>query len=203
MKLYYHPYSPNCRHPLAVAHHTGQRLDLEVVDLLAGGTRSPDYLARNPNGMVPTLVDDELTLWESNVISTYLAQKAGGALLPSDPVDRLRHDGWLYWRQGHWGRHLGTLTWENYFRSLMGKTPNERKVDDATKGFRRFAEVLDTHLGGRTYIMGDAVTVADYAIASNLTFHYGARVPLADYRHISGWYARVEELPAWKETVPR
>ena len=75
MKLYHNPLSPNARRVLLTAAYLGLRLDEQVLDVANGEHKSPDYLALNPNGMIPTLVDGPLTLWESRAIIQYLASK--------------------------------------------------------------------------------------------------------------------------------
>ena len=77
MKLYTNPLSPNGRKVTTVVHHLQLQLDVEVVDLSKGAQRTPEYLAINPNGAIPALVDGDLKLWESNAIAAYLADTSG------------------------------------------------------------------------------------------------------------------------------
>ena len=81
MKLYDFPFSPNSRKVRAVAYELGIALETQRIDLLTGGQRSPEFLAKNPNGRVPVLEDGDLILWESAAIIRYLA--AGSSLLPT------------------------------------------------------------------------------------------------------------------------
>ena len=85
MKLYDFPFSPNSRKVRAVAYELGIALDTQRVDLLTGGQRSPEFLARNPNGRVPVLEDGDLIPWESAAIIRYLA--AGSSLRAIDAVE--------------------------------------------------------------------------------------------------------------------
>ena len=82
MKLYTNLFSPNARKVHAVAHALGIDLETHTVDLRAGEQRTPEYLALNPNGKVPTLVDGDTVLWESNAIMCYLAGKGDTDLWP-------------------------------------------------------------------------------------------------------------------------
>jgi glutathione S-transferase len=77
MKLYYVVGSPNCRNVHAVLNHLQLEVERVYFDFFAGDLRQPDYLALSPNGKVPTLVDGDLVLSESNAIMQYLADKAG------------------------------------------------------------------------------------------------------------------------------
>jgi len=84
VKYYYHPASPNCRKVTAVIDYLGFQAEHIVVDLPKGEQMSPEFLAINPNGRVPTLVDGNRTLWESNAIIIYLAEKAASDMWPDD-----------------------------------------------------------------------------------------------------------------------
>ncbi len=89
MKLYYVIGSPNCRKVHAVLNHLGITAKFEYLDFFAGETKKPEYLALNPNGMVPTLCDGDFVLWESNAIMQYLATKApANTLYPKDDAKR-------------------------------------------------------------------------------------------------------------------
>ena len=92
--------SANVMKPLWTADELG--LDYEQVDVGGkfGGNRESGYLAMNPTGLIPTLVEDDFTLWESNAITRYLCEKHGqGSLCPSDPRVRATADTWMDWQQ--------------------------------------------------------------------------------------------------------
>src|SRR5688500_10368705 len=72
MKLYQFPLSPNCQKVVAIAHEVGLPLEIVNVDLFKGQARTPELLAKNPNGRVPVLEDDDFVLWESNAILGYV-----------------------------------------------------------------------------------------------------------------------------------
>src|SRR4051794_30609766 len=86
MKLYFHPLSSNARRARLVVHHLGLAVEEELVDLTQGAQRRPAYLALNPNGKVPTLVDGDLKLWESYAIMIYLCEKHGRRELYPDEL---------------------------------------------------------------------------------------------------------------------
>ena len=76
MKLYQHPFSPNCQKVVALAHEVGTPLELALVEIFKGENRAPAMLAKNPNGKVPILEDGDFVLWESRAMLTYIAAKA-------------------------------------------------------------------------------------------------------------------------------
>ena len=173
MELHTFVGSPNSRKAEAVIDHLG--LDVRVVhhDFAGGGLRRPEYLALNPSGMVPTLVDGAFILWESNAIMQYLADKAGDdALLPRDPQKRADVLRWQCWELAHFNRAFGTLAFETVAKPALNFGPADASlVAAAQAGLERFAPVLERHLAGREQMVGDGVTIADYSM------HHVRRVP--------------------------
>jgi len=201
MKLYYFE-SLNPRKACAVARHLNSPVEFIRVDLARGEHKRPEFLALNPNGKVPVLQDGTRTLWESNAIMCYLADAAGSDLWPHDArqVDVLR---WLSWDAHHFTRHAGTLYFEHIIKPNLGMgKADTAAVADATNYFKVYARVLDDHLSGRSFLVGDALTVADFAVAITLPYAEAARLPLAEFPEIQRWHARLSQLPAWREPFP-
>jgi glutathione S-transferase len=201
MKLYYFE-TPNGRKACAVARYLNAPVEFVRVDLTKGEHKAPAYLAINPNGKVPALGDGEVRLWESMAIMCYLADKAGSDLWPTDgrQIDVIR---WLSWDAMHFSRHAGTLFFQRVVKPHFGLgEPDLAAVDEAMGFFRQFAGVLNSHLEGREYLVGDGLTVADFAVASFLPHAREARLPLDEFPEISRWYAQFEQLPAWREPFP-
>lgn len=204
MKLYWHPNSQPSRTSMAVAKHLGLDLEAEKVDLLEGAQRKPEYLAINPNGKVPALVDGDLRLWESAAIQEYLTDVAGDAALrPRDPKAWADVNRWRAWALTTWNRPLGGLTFQRLFRSMLGLgDPDPEVIATSDTEFRAAAALLNTHLVGKDWVSGGALSLADFALASMLTYWRQAKVPLEDFPEVRRWYAGIEELPCWKETEP-
>jgi glutathione S-transferase len=201
MKLYYF-LTPNARKACAVARHLGLKPEYRFVDLGKGEQRAPEFLAINPNGRVPALEDDGRIVWESNAIMYYLARKAGSELWPRDDreLDVIR---WLSWDLAHFTRHTGTLFYEGVVKPQIGLgEPTQDILKDALDMFRRNAPVLDAHLAGRSWVVGNALTVADFALASYLPEAPQSGVPLAEFPNINRWHRALSELPAWAEPFP-
>jgi glutathione S-transferase len=202
MKLYGFPPSPNTWKVRAVAAQLGIPLDLALVDLTK--PRMPDYLALNPAGRTPTLVDGDFTLTESNAIMQYLASRVPSTLWPDDARSRADITRWLSWQLAHWGSECcQPLIFQRLVKKLLNLgPPDDAVVAKGTEAFNREARMLDAHLSKQPYLVGDAVTLADFAVAAQLFYAKEGELPLAPYAHVRDWFARVSALPAWRDTAP-
>ena len=135
MKYYYHPASPNCRKTTAVIHHVGLDAEHILVDLPKGEQMSAEFLAVNPNGKVPSLVDSDRKIWESNAIIVHLAEKTASDLWPSDDrrLDILK---WMFWEQGHLMYATGVPFFQMIIKPFLGEQPDQKRVDEAYNSLR-------------------------------------------------------------------
>ena len=205
MKLYGFPPSPNTWKVRAVAAHLGLPLELQVVDLTKGQQRTPDYLAINPTGRTPTLVDGDFVLGESTAIMQYLADQTPNTLWPNDVRARADIVRWQCWQLAHWnGEACQPLVFQRLVKKLLNMgAPEAAVVDNATEAFKREAQMLDAHLARRGYLVGSAVTLADFSAAAPLFYSKEAELPVASYPRVQDWFARVSALPAWRDTAPQ
>ncbi|NVB39150.1 glutathione S-transferase family protein [Pseudenhygromyxa sp. WMMC2535] len=204
MKLYQHPASQNARKIAALIAHTGLEVEFEFVDLTKGEQQKPEFLALNPNGKIPVLVDGDFTLWESNAIMAYLADKSGDTTLW--PEGQARYDvmRWLTWDTAHWSPTVNTFVFENMFKVYLGGgEPSAARLGQATKDLGRHGKVLDDQLAARPFVTGDDLTIADLVLAAPLGYAVPAKVPLEDFANIRAWMGRIAELPAWQKTEPK
>ena len=203
MKLYYFE-SLNGRKACAVAKHLGSPVEHVRIDLGKGENRTPDYLAINPNGKVPALVDGDLGLWEANAIMAHLARVAGSDLWPRDDDRQIELTRWLSWDAWHFTRHGATLVFQHIIKPrFLGAEPDAKAVEEATGFFKQFAAVLNGHLRGRRYVLGDTLSIADFALAATLPQADQARIPVKGFAEIERWHDRLSELPAWREPFPK
>jgi len=205
MKLYGFPASPNTWKVRALAAYLKTPLQFEFVDLTKGAQFAPAYLALNPTGRTPTLVDGDFTLWESNAILQYIASKTTTPLWPSDARTRADISRWQCWELAHWGAQAcGPLTFENLVKKFVNLgAPNQAAVAKATEAFNKEAKMLDAHLAKHKYLVGDTLTIADFTVAAPLFHAAGAGMPVAPYANVRGWFERVAALPCWNETAPQ
>jgi glutathione S-transferase len=201
MKNYHHPISPNCRKVTAVIHHLGLDAEHIVVDLPKGEQMSAEFLAVNPNGRVPTLVDGDQKLWESNAIIIYLAEKTDSELWPSGDR-RLEILKWMFWEQGHLMYATGVPFFQLVIKPLIGEQPDQKRVDESFKSFGRLGKVLEDQLARNAYVAGDALTLADFAVAGNFSFASQTGLPMDDFSSIRRWLNALDSIPAWVESAP-
>jgi glutathione S-transferase len=203
MKLYGFPPSPNTWKVRAVAAQLGIPLDLQFVDLTK--PRTPDYLAINPTGRTPTLVDGDFILWESNAIMQYVASRVPNTLWPSDPRARADIARWQCWQLAHFGADAcQPLTFQRLVKKIVNLgPPDEAVVAKATEAFNREARVLDAHLAKHSFLVGNALTLADFAVAASMAYVKEAELPIGPYAHLRDWFTRVTALPAWRDTAPQ
>ena len=205
MKLYGFPASPNTWKVRALAAYLKTPLEFEFVDLLQGAQHTPAYLALNPTGRTPVLVDGDFKLWESNAILQYLASKSTTPLYPSDARGRADVTRWLCWDLAHWGAQAcQPLIFENLVKKFVNMgPPDAAAVAKATEALNKEAKMLDAHLAKQKHLVGDALTIADFAVAAPLFHAEGAQIPLGSYANVRGWFQRVSALPCWRETAPQ
>lgn len=201
MRLYHNPLSSNARRVLLAASHLGIKLDEVFIDLASEADRKR-LNEVNICGKVPVLEDDGFLLWESCAIMQYLADKQGGAALyPQDLKARADINRWMFFAAQHFAPAIGILTWERLWKKLVtGQGPDPVEIAKGETFVHQHAAVLDKHLAAHQWLSGNAVTLADYAVAAPLMYVTRASIPVEKYSHLLAWFARVQQLPAWQQT---
>ena len=203
MKLYTFPVSQNSLRVVAVANQAHIDLEIVPVDLTKGEQMKPEFLALNPNHKIPTLVDGDFVLWESTAIMFYLAElKPRSKLIPKDRHERTHMYKWITWNLSELSPACVILQFERFVKKLLNLgDPDPNAVAKGEENFHRFAKVLNAHLAGREWLVGDGITLADHHIASSLVHAEASSMPLAGYDHIRSWLARVYGTKAWKKAL--
>jgi len=204
MKLYAVVGSPNCRKVWAVIDHLGLKVDTEYCDFFTGELRSADYLGINPNGKVPALVDGPLQLWESNAIMQYLAdQTPGQTVFPNDSRTRADITRWQCWELAHYNKALGVLSFETVAKpGFLGLPPDAALAAWGASELSQFAPVLDAHMKGRRYAVGDTITIADYSLIHLEPFKAAVPFDWSPYPHLNEYYERMADVSHWAKTAP-
>lgn len=201
MKLFFHPFSGNSRRVRLVAAQLGIALDEHVVDLTAGAQRSAEHLARNPNGRVPVLDDNGFVLWESRAIMEYLCDiTKGQTLVPADARGRADVHRWLFWDAAHMAPAATVLVIEHFVKARMGKPADPAEVARGEQLFHAALPILDAHLAGKQWLVGDQLSLADLSLAAGFQAAGPAKFPMDPYANVRGWLERVQALDAWKRT---
>jgi glutathione S-transferase len=165
-----------------------------------GGNKTAEYLAMNPNGLVPTLRDDDLTIWESHAIVRYLAATYGaGNLWPNDPRERAIVDQWTDWTATTFGPAWIDLFWRFY------RTPPEERdskaIDKSMAGIGRCFAIMDGRLATSPFLGGSSLTYADIVagVAMFRMTTMGLDVPLPS--NVAAWHGRLNERAAYRKAV--
>ncbi len=171
-----------------------ERLD---AGLRYGVVQTPAYLQQNPNALVPLLQDGDFSLWESNVIVRYLCAKHSlGHMYPDDLQQRFDAERWMDWQQTTFNP-AGGPAFMQWFRTPV----EQRKLDVIAKSVAAtepLLAMLNTHLAHNAYMVGDALTMADIPIASEIHRWWELPQPRPAYPHIERWYSQLLAHPASK-----
>jgi glutathione S-transferase len=201
MKLYYaETLAP--RKTCALAKYLDAPIEYVYVDLKKGEQHAPAYLAINPNAKVPAMQDGERNLWEADAIMCHMAERMGSDLWPRDArqIDVAR---WFSWNAHHFYPSGGALYFEHIIRPHFGLgSPDPVAVEQALGGFRKCAAVLNAHLDGRKWLVGDGMTVADFSVAVALPYAARANLPLDEFPEVRRWHDQLNDIEAWREPFP-
>ena len=189
--------SGNCHKVRMTLEHLGVPYTWHEIDFMNGGTRRPDFLARNPNGKVPVLQIDATTfLPESNAIMCYLAD--GTALWPADRLLRAQVLQWMFFEQYS---HEPQVAVARFIRLFLKETDNPR-LPKLVEGSRRALAVMEQHLARHDFFVGDRLTIADLALFAYTHRADEAGLSLAEFPRVEAWVARclrergIREMPA-------
>lgn len=188
--------SINARKVLWAADEMGLAYEHEIWGKPQRDPRVPEFLALNPNGQVPVIIDEGFVLWESNAIMRYLAEKTGSDLLPSDLRERALVDQWLTWMASDLNPSWAYIASARLRNDPPNPDPD--RLAEAARKWTRTMLILEGHLaraGG--YMANGRFSLADIAIA--LAVHRWANVGFDDKPELSavaGYYAQMQSRPA-------
>lgn len=165
-----------------------------------GLTRTPQYLAMNPNALVPVIEDDGLVLYESNPIVRYLAARhAPGVLWPEGLAQRADVDRWMEWQSTAYGPAMRDAFWN------LIRTPVERRDAAAIERSRaeseRLSGILDAHLASHAHLTPNGFTAADIVVGC--AAHRWLNLPIArePRPHLERWYAALKSRPGSRQVT--
>lgn len=192
--------SGNCFKVMLALQQLGQDYDFVPVDILAGETRSPGFLALNPAGQVPLLeLGPGRCLPESNAILLHLAE--GTPLLPHDPWQRAQVYRWLFWEQY---QHEPAVAVARFIVRWLGSPPDQAaRLQACRERGARVLALLDQHLAAGGFVAGPSYTVADIALCAYTRVAPEGGIPLEPYPAVRGWLGRVEAQPGFAQALAR
>ena len=202
MRLYIFPPSARALAIVALKNHLALDCEVQPIDLRRGDQLTPEYTALNPNKKMPMLEDDGFALWKSNAILFYMAAKRPDrGLWPSDlkgQADVLR---WLAWESAHWdAESCGMVAYEKVSKAVLGLGPPDPAfIVRGEQDFTRFAAVLDGSLRGKTWLIGERLTIADFSVGALVPSAERMGLPVGNFPEILRWYKGLTALTAWRE----
>lgn len=159
LKFYYHP-SPNPAKIALFLEESGLPYELIPVDTRKGEQFSPEFLAIDPNGKTPALVDGDAKVFDSNAILLYLAEKTGRFLPENTPAARAQMYSWLMFVATGIGPYSGQAVHFNHFAPEKLPYAINRYIHEANRHFN----ILEAQLGKTRYVLGDTYTIVDMAV---------------------------------------
>ena len=177
-------------------------IDYEHIPVTYGAdSKAGDYLAVNPNGRIPALIDGDLQLFESMAINLYLAKQYGGALYPANAADEARAWQWSVWAISE----IEPLQMQIVVQKLF--TPADKRnpavTEGATNSLQRPLKVLDAALEGRDWLVGEAFSVADLNVASVMYLMRAIRFSYAEHANVQRWADACYARPALARALAR
>lgn len=194
IRIYGDVQSGNCYKVKLLLSQLGMPHDWRHVDILKKETKSPEFLAKNPNGQIPLLeLESGQHLAESGAILNYLAD--GSAFLPADRLLRAQVLQWMFFEQYS---HEPYIAVARYMIKYLGRPPeHEQTLQQKMAPGYKALDVMERHLSSRTFFVGERYTIADIALYGYTHVADQGTFDLSRYPAIAAWIARVKAQPKY------
>ncbi|MCQ4315918.1 glutathione S-transferase [Stutzerimonas zhaodongensis] len=200
LKLWGRNNSTNVKKPLWCL----EELKVPYTRIDAGGAfgivGEPEFVAKNPNKLVPCLEDGELVLWESNAIVRYLAARYGeGSLWNTDPAQRAEADKWMDWATSTLAAPFRPVFW-----NMVRTAPEQRDMAAVQTGLAECSKLLtivDQTLATQPYLSGDSLGMGDIPLGCFAYAWFEMPIERPDLPHLRDWYDRLRQRPAYQAAV--
>lgn len=200
LKIWGRRNSSNVRKVLWCAEEIGLPYESIEVGGSHGGTQSPEYVAMNPNGLVPVIEDHGLPLWESNTIVRYLSARYSlGTLYAEDPMERAQAEKWMDWSTSRMAPLYSELIW-----GIMRTAPADRdeaRINAAIVRAGDFLALPNATLATQPWLSGEKFAMGDIALGSLIYAWFELPIQRPDLPHLADWYGRLRERPAYQRGV--
>ena len=191
--------SLNVQKVLWCCEELGLAFEREDIGGQYGGNREPQYLAMNPNGLVPTIIDDGFVLWESNSIIRYLAGKYGhDSFHPADLETRAKAERWMDW-------HLSVAhpSHRPVFVTLLHE-PERRDDPELAEAIGKWTDamrILDAALKDSDFVVGDHLTIGDIPLGLVVYRWFNLDMNRAELPDLAAWYDRLSQREGYRKHV--
>lgn len=176
----------------------GLPYETKILDMQAKEQKKPEYLALNPNGKVPTLIDDGFVVWESYAINQYLVEKYRPELLGHTVQDHGLVYQWSYWSLLHLQKYFEQVLY--FVRYQRGTLEASEKAKEDVKPF---LAILENHLIGKDYMTGNTFTLADINVGSVVNLGIGLQYDMSPYPNTMRWMTALKARPAMKRLLEK
>ncbi len=188
MKIYGDVLSGNCDKVRYTADYLGLPYDWVEIDSVHGKTRTPEFLAKNPQGQVPFVeLDDGRCLAQSNAIIRFLAR--GSALLPDDAFVQAKVDEWLFWEQNSHEFFIANMIGHMTYKGQSKETREPFRVERGEKAL----DHMESHLGSKIWLVSDRMTIADIALFAYTRNAHKGGFDMSHRPNIRKWIAACEQ----------
>jgi glutathione S-transferase len=198
MKLYHFP-SPNPQKITFALHELGLECEIVPVDLSKGEQRKPEFLALNPFGRVPVLVDGDQKLWESHAILDYLGDKTG-KLWPATAAGRADALRWLFFLSTHISPSATDLVFNRIAVKLLGIPGDQEAIARGEKALPAVIGIVEGQLGKGKWMLGNEFSLVDCGYTPVLNAIEKAGFGYRDFPKVQAYLDACRVRPAWKET---
>lgn len=201
LKIWGRKNSSNVRKALWIA----EELGLQYESINAGGAfgvnDQPEYLSKNPNGVVPMIEDGDFVLWESNAIVRYLAAQYGAQteLYPADPKARAQADKWMDWTTSTFAGPFRTVFWGVLRTSA--EQQDWAQINVAKVTIEGMLRTVDKCLATQPYLSGSAFGMGDIPLGSFIYAWFEMPIERIELPHLKAWYERLQQREAYCKAV--
>ncbi len=201
MKLYGNPMSTCTRKALTVFAEKNAKFDFVVLDFMKGEHKSPEHLARQPFGVVPSLDDDGFALYESRAMCRYLDEVLPGAkLTPSTAKERGLMEQWISVEQSYFTTSAMKVIQQAVFGPMFGKPTDEVALKEGRDATTKAVLILDSHLEGKDFLVANKFSLADVVYLPYIEYLFAGKQGdlITDHKHIASWWSRCSERKSWR-----
>lgn len=198
--LYHSPFSQHARRVVSLMIEAKLDYELRHVAMEKAEHLSPEYLAVNPNHQVPTLLDGDVRIHESNAILRYLCVKhALDDWYPSEPASRAAVEQWLDWNQCRLSPAVVDIVLNSVF---LGERGDATAVERGRNKLHELEPILENGLAGTSFLAGERATIADLSLASSI-FQLGFASISPAGLYTRRWFERVSAMDGFRRSLPQ